>query len=168
MKASYHGQSWLVVACQKKMMSMSDLVCNHILKKNDISPLLWKCGAIFFTNHGGRSFSVKSSSTSQIHIYFQVLGSNSEATSSSATIALHCQAKRRHINKGFYIITRSDVDSVVSGIPPAEAGGWPSSIRLVSKIKPNDIKQYMMKDNQWQIVDKDTFYIFLSHSGQSR
>ena len=27
---------------------------------------------------------------------------------------------------------------LVSGIPPAEAGGWPSSTRLVSKIKPNE------------------------------
>jgi len=61
-----------------------------------------------------------------------VLGLNSEATfiisEYNSTLP-----KRRHI-KGFKIITRSDVDSVVSGIPPAESGGWPSSIRLVSKI----------------------------------
>ena len=30
------------------------------------------------------------------------------------------------------------MNSVVSGIPPAEAGAWPSSTRLVSKIKPNE------------------------------
>jgi len=29
------------------------------------------------------------------------------------------------------------MDSVVSSIPPAEAGGWPSSTRLVSKNKPD-------------------------------
>ena len=55
---------------------------------------------------------------------------------SSVSIALHCQ--RGGISKVFESFTRSDVDSVVSGIPPAEAGGWPSSTRLVSKIKPNE------------------------------
>ena len=51
---------------------------------------------------------------------------------------------QRFLNYKYY---KSDVDSVVSYIvlPPAEAGGWPSSTRFVSKIKPNkDGFIYMM------------------------
>ena len=64
-----------------------------------------------------------------------VLGLYSKATSIIASYS-STLPKRQHI-KGFKNITRS-VDSVVSGIPSAEAGGWPSSTRLVGKIKPNE------------------------------
>jgi len=65
----------------------------------------------------------------------EVLDLTEKPFPSSVSIAPHCPT-RGDMSKVFQ--TRSDVDSVVAGIPPAEAGAWPSSTRLISNNKPNE------------------------------
>ena len=69
------------------------------------------------------------------NIYREMLDSTEKPLPLSVSIAPRCQ--KGDMPRAVNHIARFDEDSTVSSIlPPAKAGGWPSSIRLASNSKP--------------------------------